>query len=117
MIFSWKPAFDDLRSELERVKATINDMPFNSEFGHGMNIAKLRLVELESRLSLVVDHQQAEAASLRAEIHAAIAEMYREANQFRSLLSEVRVLRCQRSHANYLHMRELQKQSEKGGDA
>lgn len=117
MIKQWKPALEDINEEITRLNAVIADTPFNSEFGHQMQRVKIRTAELQERLYASIKQIKAEAAAERAEIDYMMAEFYQASNETLRNLSGCRLLRAEKSRANYLHIQALKAaQAEKGGE-
>lgn len=118
MMLTWKPVIDDLRSEIERVKTSVSEATFDSDFSHKMLTAKLRINMLERRIDELVRMQEVEANALRHDINASMKMLLSETSGLRSMLGDLRLLKADRSRANYLHCLELKKNREKeGGEA
>lgn len=117
MIKQWKPIIEDINEEIIRLNAIIADTPFNSEFSHQMQRIKIRTAELQDRLNAAIKHMKSEAAAERAEIDYMMAEFHQECRETLKKLSSCRIIRAEKSHANWLHVQALKAQAEEGGEA
>lgn len=116
MIKQWKPIIEDINCEITRLNAVIADTPFSSEFSHQMQRVKIRTAELQERLYASIKQIKAEAAAERAEIDYMMAEFYQASNETLRNISGCRLLRAEKSRANWLNIQSLKAQAEKGGE-
>lgn len=116
MIKSWRPVLEDINSEIGRINTAIEDAQFNPDFGHKLQIIKMRTHDLDQRLYALIHQMKSEAAAERAEIDYAMAEFRSELKKTTSALSTLRIFRAERARANYLHIMDIKAQAEEGGE-
>lgn len=116
MIKQWKPIIEDINCEITRLNAVIADTPFNSEFGHQMQRVKIRTAELHERLTATLRQMKAEAAAERAALEYTLGEFHHDYDEVCKKLSACRLLRAEKSRANWLNIQSLKAQAEKGGE-
>lgn len=116
MLKGWRPVVEDVRSEINRLRTAIKDAQFNSDFGSRMQIIKLRAAELQYRLTATLGEMKSEAAAQREMIDGLMAECRSEIKDVNAAIADLRILRAERSRANYLHCLQLKEQQE-GGEA
>lgn len=117
MIKQWQPVLEDINREIVRLRVSIEDVQFNNDFSHQLQLAKLRSADLHQRLSSLRHQMKGEAEAERAQINLAMAEFASEIKKTASELVSLHMLRAERARANYLHIQALKAAPEKGGEA
>lgn len=107
MIKTWKPILADINEEMKAISRVLEDTPFNSEFGHQINIAKTRICSVEARLQLLIEQMKGEEGAARAMLEEMRAECRADMHQSFLLLQNLMVQRKEKSRANYLHLQAL----------
>lgn len=117
MIKSWKQTIEDINAEIEHIRIILSGMQFNSEFGAELHKVKIRIAELEDRLHHSTKLQKSEAAAMRAMIDEQMADYRREVIETKLRLKDLRLLRHERAHENFLHIQALKACEEQEGGA
>ena len=109
---AWRIHFDDIRTEIQRLRTEIKDLKFNSEYCGRTNELKYRLAVLDERRAQIFNRVNRDAKDLRAQIEDNVAAMKEMNSLICKELSETRHLRATRNRANHLHVEELLRQRE-----
>lgn len=109
---SWRIPFDDIRTEIQRIRTEIEDLEFNSEYCGRSNELKYRLAVLDERRGQIFNQANRDAKDLRAQIEDYVVAMKAMNSLICKELSQTRLLRATRNRANHLHVEELLRQRE-----